>query len=89
MWREATHVLSRILARYNSHPDHSEWRLVTNFLERGIASPLANRSISRGNESPSHTLIAAREEYEASSRQKGEGGAALEYLRLGVPILPL
>ena len=89
MWRHATHVLSRILTRYNSHPDYSEWRLVTNFLERGVTSPLANRPISRGNESPSHTLIAAREEYEASSGQKGERAAALEYLRLGVPVLPL
>ena len=59
------------------------------FLERGVASPFANRPISRGNESPSHTLISAREEYEASSGQKGERGAALEYFRLGVPILPL
>jgi hypothetical protein len=46
-----------------------EWRLIANH-ERGVASP--NR-----NESPSHTLISAREEY---GRQEREGGGSATVL---------
>jgi len=66
-----------------------EWRLIANPLERGVASPNRYSPISGGNESPSHTLISAREEYEASSGRTGERGAALLYPRSGLPVLPL
>lgn len=86
---QATRPESCVSTRYNSHRDYPEWRLVTNLLERGVARPLAAVRFPVVTKAPSDTLISAREEHEASSGRKGERGAALEYPRGGLPVLPL
>ena len=85
---------------YNSRPESCdstryisigiplEWRLIANLLERGVAKPIATVRFPVVTKAP-RTLISAREEYEASSRRTGERGAALEYPRSSVPVLPL
>jgi hypothetical protein len=85
----ATRPESCLSTRYNSHRDYPEWRLVTNLLERGVARPLAAVRFPVVTKAPSDTLISTREEHEASSGRKGERGAALEYPRGGLPVLPL
>lgn len=58
-------------------------------LGAGRCSPNRYSPISSGIESPSRTLISAREEYEASFGRTGERRAALAYPRGSVPVVPL